>query len=469
MTGAREKTAPVTGLIPLLNIARRKARLLPPKHPTVAGAIRALLDGLGEGLELQPSLTVSLLGGEIYLNGHLLAQESISHVDMVRDFEARRLTSIMFSGGLSFDELARFVVLTNMRPEEVAGRGGWQAIFGQENIQHVGTGLEAGPDSGGEKQGDGDPAAREAHQLCLNAVITFFSDVREGQTFDYHTFQHCVKMFTAVLMDDQQVFHNLSVMKDKNLYTFYHSVNVAILSLLIGFKLNLDPPVLEAVGAAAMLHDVGKMRIPPEILDKPGELSKDELAVMQTHSIEGARILMQMPETQGLPMVVAAQHHARHSLGGYPSFSGIGRLHLLTEIVAVADVYDALTSNRSYRAAMQPDQAMRIIAEGSGKHFHPTVVNLFAQLSGLYPIGTLVELDTGELAVVVRPNAKDLYRPDVRIISSRPGSHAYGMEVRLSEKNAGAGYDRSIVQAVDPAEYGLDTSFLLMGAFPNGQ
>lgn len=469
MTGSRNDTAAVVGLIPLLNLARRKSRLFPPRHPSVTGALRALSGELAEGLEGHPSLAVSLLGGEIYLNGHLLAQESIAHVEMVRDLEVRKLSNFVFSRGLTDEELARFIVLTNMRPEEVVGRGGWKSIFGQEGITHVDLDISAGVGSGTERRDDGSLAARETHQLCLNAVITFFSDVREANTFDFSAFQHCVKMFTAVLMDDQQVFHNLSVIKDKNLYTFYHSVNVAILSLLVGFKLGLEPHVLEMVGAAAMLHDVGKMRIPLEILDKPGELTKDELEIMRTHSLEGAKILMQMPETQGLPMVVAAQHHARHSLAGYPDFSGVSRLHLLTEIVTIADVYDALTSNRSYRAAMPPDQAMRIIAEGSGTHFHPTLVNLFAQLSGLYPIGTLVELDTEELAVVVRPNPADLHRPDVRIISSRPGSHAYGIEVRLAEKNSEQGYDRSIVRSVDPAEYGLDPSFLLLGTLPKGR
>lgn len=461
-----EHHAPIEDLVPMFSTARRRARLLPTSHPSVIQAVRDLLENIGRGLLRAPSVTVSILGSEIYLDGHLLAHESITHADMVRDLTERKLDSMVFSRGLTLDELAQFIALTNLRTEEIEGRGGWDAILNQDRIRHVTTDRVAGLETVSAESSVNVRVAKETHQLCLDSVIASFNEVREGSLFDFGAVQHRVKMFTALLLNDQQVFHSLSTIKDKDQYTFYHSINVAVLSLLIGFRLNLPPPLLELVGAAAMLHDIGKMSIPLEILNKPADLSEDELRIMQTHSVEGAKILLQVPELQALPMVVAAQHHAEHLLGGYPSFPKLGRLHMLTEIVAIADVFDALTSDRPYRSAMLPDQAMRIIASGSGERFHPVLVKVFAEMSGLFPIGTLVELDTGELAVVVRPNPNDLCRPEVKVFRSRPSAYAETREVRLSEKNPDDGYKRTIVRSIDPAKYELQIPSLVMAAVP---
>ncbi len=452
----QEASAPFQSVVPLMRAARSQARLLPPEHPSVAKAVRDLLDRLEEGLRQTPSVTLSILGGEVYLDGRLLANDSIIYADVVRELAERKLDSVVFLRGLTAPELTRFVVLSNLRADEIDGRGGWKSVLTQESVRHVGTDQTVGlTESTPSMQ-----AAREMYHLCLDAVIESFSEARKGQLFDFRMIQQRVKTFTSILLDDQQVFHNLSTIKDKDQYTFYHSVNVAVLALLIGFKLNLTQPMLELVGAAAMLHDVGKMRIPSDILNKPEELSKNEWVVMQTHTVEGAKILLKSPDPMALPMVVAAQHHAEHSLSGYPDFSGLGRLHMLTEIVSIADMFDALTSDRAYRKALPPDQAIKIIAEGSGRRFHPILVKVFAQLSGLFPIGTIVELNTGELAVVVRPNPNDLYRPAVRIIPRTQGSRMEEGEVQLSERN-GRGYTRSIIRAVDPAEYGIQVPTLV--------
>jgi putative nucleotidyltransferase with HDIG domain len=454
-----EQNSPLQNVVHLFRAARNQTRLLPPEHPSVVRAVREFLEKLEEPLRSENSVTISILGGEMYLDGHLLASESIAYADMAQELADRNLDGMVFSRGLTLDELTRFFALTNLQAEELTRRGGWKAALEQEGVRHVGTDRVVGlAESTPTMQ-----AGREMYHLCLDAIVESFSDARKGHFFNVQMIQQRVKTFTSVLLDDPQVFHNLSTIKDKDQYTFYHSVNVAVLSLLIGYKLKLEQPLLEVVGTAAILHDVGKMRIPDDILNKPDGLSKNEWTVMQSHTVEGAKILLQSGDPQALPMVVAAQHHAEHTLGGYPDFPGLGRLHMLTEIVSVADMFDALTSDRAYRKAMPPDQAIKLIAEGSGKRFHPTLVKVFAQLSGLYPIGTVVELDTGELAVVVRPNSDDLYRPSVRIVPRVLGTRVDPGEVQLSEKNS-KGFKRSIVRSIDPDEHGLQVPPLVSGA-----
>ncbi|MCH7909883.1 MAG: hypothetical protein IIB38_09740 [Candidatus Hydrogenedentes bacterium] len=162
-----------------------------------------------------------------------------------------------------------------------------------------------------------------------------------------------------------------------------------------------------------------------------------------------------------LAIVVAAEHHAREDLSGYPKFHTLKRLHTMSKIVAIADAYDALTSDRSYCKAMLPDRAMKLIIEGSGTHFNPTLVKAFVQLSGMFPAGSCVELNTGEYGVVHKANPKDFYRPQVRILPRADERTTAFRLVDLTELNSAGVLRRSIVRSIEPATAGLDSEAIL--------
>ena len=272
---------------------------------------------------------------------------------------------------------------------------------------------------------------------------------------------HIEAVMVMGVLENEEIFRGLSTIKNAHEYTFYHSINVSILTILMGSRLQLDPELLNKIGAAAMLHDLGKLRVPQEILDKPTTLTDDEWRIMKSHSIEGAKLLSEQQNVDPLALIVAAQHHAKHDLSGYPRFNGIDRLHIVSEVVAIADVFDALTSDRSYRKAMLPDKAMQIIAESRGTGFEASFVRMFAKMVGLFPVGTMVELDTGELALVTKANPDDLCRPVVRLVDPDAKQTSDPVFIDLMEVSDFI-YKHSIVRSIESPQRGahLANAFL---------
>ena len=450
--------APSPALIPAFHAVRRQARVLPANHPSVAKAVATLHERIQKVLQNTPTLTLSIIGEELYLDGHLLAEESIAYAGLVRELLERKLDSIVFTQGISADELARFIAMTNLRPQDIEAGGGWDVLLRREGLAHLGTHRVAGLEQIAEVAKINSKIPVDMYKLGIQSITAAFQEVRQGHTFDVDVVQYHVKMLLTALLEDPDAFHHLSTIKNKDEYTFYHSINVSVLSLMMGFRLRLDPVLLEMIGTAAMLHDVGKMCVPLEVLNKPGGFTPEEWTIMQSHAVEGAKLLMELPEAMAVPVLVATQHHAGHAFSGYPSLPGVSRLHLLAELVSVADVFDALTSDRPYRQAMPSDQAMKIIVNSSGKQLHPVIVKVFAQMSGMFPVGTLVELDSGDVATVLRPNPDDIFRPVVRVIRAASGGQPDDAEVEVKERDADGRYLRTIVRSIDPKKLAREQS-----------
>ncbi len=440
--------------------ARKKARIFPPTHAYVAESVQELMTVLERFLEQCSSVTLSITGKQLYLEGRLLADESLAYGDLIDELLERDLASVTFHAGVSLEELTSFVNLSNAKPEAISKWSGWEDMLREDGIRQIAVGrLVALPgaedgDGGGQKVG----ISRELYRSALEAVVAAFMDARGQRTLNVDMIQDVVKLLVASVMEDEAMLLGLSTLKNLDEYTFYHSVNVAILALLMGSKLNLNSATMYNLGVAAILHDIGKIRIPEEIINKPGALTDEEYRIMQKHPLEGVTILAQQKHLGELAFVVAAEHHAHFDLTGYPRYSRLDRLHQLSNLVSVVDVYDALTSDRSYRRAMLPDQAMQLLLNGRGSQFHPSLTKVFAHLAGLFPVGTVVELDSGECAVVCHPNVDDLCRPQVLLVPEQGREAGPGPLVDLTERLPEDGFRRSIVKSIDPDEIGVDVS-----------
>src|SRR3989442_7220864 len=213
----------------------------------------------------------------------------------------------------------------------------------------------------------------------------------------------------------------LTALKKYDNYTFTHMVNVAALSMAQARALNLEGPLLREFGFAALMHDIGKVNTPLEVLNKPGKLTAEEFKVMKMHVIDGAHILRRTPEMPALAPVVAFEHHLRQDLSGYPENIGHRKLNLCTQIVSIADVFDALRSNRPYREGLATARIRSIMGEQGNPAFNQTLLRRFVNLMGLFPIGNLVRLSTDELAVVTAEHPSDPFRPQGRIIADATG------------------------------------------------
>jgi putative nucleotidyltransferase with HDIG domain len=247
----------------------------------------------------------------------------------------------------------------------------------------------------------------------------------------------------------------LTALKSYDNYTFTHMVNVSILTMGQARGLGVEGSLLREFGLAALMHDIGKVKTPTEILNKPEKLTDQEFDILKRHTVDGAEILRKTPEMPALAPVVAFEHHLRADGTGYPGGVERPQLNLGTMLCGIADVYDAMRSQRIYQQAFPTDRILAVLQRNDGKQFDQHLVRRFSQLVGIFPAGNLVRLDSGEIAVVIKAYAPDPYRPRVKVLLDRNGGTLERpYEINLWE--AEEGQAQAVQTPLDPAQYGID-------------
>ncbi len=264
------------------------------------------------------------------------------------------------------------------------------------------------------------------------------------------------------LIEDDEVYAAISTLRVFDDYTFTHSANVATLSMCIGRRINLSRRTLVSLGICALFHDLGKIEIPSQVLHKKDTLNDSELKMVQEHSLNSARLLLKLkasPDSKARILVPLFEHHLKYDLSGYPHADWKKPLTLFGKIISIADKYDTLTSSRAYRKSMlSPDRALGYMFDRAGKEYDPVLVKVFINILGLYPVGTLLRLDTGELALVVSSPSRDFSkRPLVCILEKESeGSYKKVEIINLDERNTKTGnYVREITETYHPADFGI--------------
>ena len=264
------------------------------------------------------------------------------------------------------------------------------------------------------------------------------------------------------LIEDDEVYSAISTLRVFDDYTFTHSVNVAMLSMCIGRRINLSRRNLVNLGICALFHDLGKIEIPYEVLHKKDELDASELRLIEEHSLYSARLLLILkasPDSKARILVPMFEHHLKYDLSGYPRTDWKNPLTLFGKIISTADKYDTLTSSRSYRKSLlSPDRALGYMFDRAGKDFDPTIIKVFINILGVYPVGTLLKIDTGELALVVSsPSREFSKRPFVCTLEKEAqGTYKKKEIVNLDERDTETGnYVREIVETYHPSILGI--------------
>jgi putative nucleotidyltransferase with HDIG domain len=247
----------------------------------------------------------------------------------------------------------------------------------------------------------------------------------------------------------------LTTLKDYDNYTFTHMVNVSILTMGQARGLGIDGPLLREFGLSALMHDIGKVKTPAEILAKPDRLTAAEFDVLKQHTIDGAGILRRTPEIPPLAAIVAFEHHLRADGSGYPDTVVRTTLNLATTLCGIADVYDAMRSQRVYQEAFPTDRILAVLQRNDGTQFDQHLVRRFSQLVGIFPAGNLVRLDTGEVGVVLKVYAPDPYRPRVKVLMAADGS-PIERPYALNLWDAREGAPTAVTAPLDAKEYGID-------------
>lgn len=270
-----------------------------------------------------------------------------------------------------------------------------------------------------------------------------------------------VQNMADIIMEDEALFMCISTVRIYDDYTFTHSLNVSILAMCLGKRIGLSNVLLERLGLCGLFHDLGKVEIPVKVLNKKDALSKEEFALLQTHTMHSARLILKLKaknERKNKILVPPFEHHMGYDQSGYPKTpTGLG-ISLFGRILTIVDVYDAITSPRIYRKkAYSPDEALKKILAQSGTHFDPILVKIFINMMGKYPVGTLVELDNGDIGLVQKPSKNLLSRPIVQLlIPKATQGYRKGATVDLSNRDNKSGhYYRNITKTLHPADLGI--------------
>ncbi len=456
------------GLLLALYTALRSLKLYPVENATVQKALDELDAAAKSLLAVESDLELRLAGDFIFVNAVRLRLEldnyaSFSHIlTMLRAFEigglrilpsvSRREWQIFLSVLLSLSERAeaenRFDDL-----EERLQQGRVEGI-GIDRVTHHDH------EAGSEEQRQ---AAKRVYSQGVAVTKDVITGVRLGRTGSVKRVKRAVQLIVDQVLTNETSLVGLTTIRDYDEYTFTHSVNVCIFSVALGKKLGLSRLQLYDLGMTALLHDVGKARVPLPILHKATGLDDREWRVMQGHPWLGALTLFHLKSQDEMPfrtILVAHEHHMKTDLTGYPKSIRPRKLHIFSRIVSVADGFDAATTRRTYQTVpIEPDQVLREMLENPKRGYDPLLVKALVNLIGIYPVGTCVILDTLEIGIVSAPDpeGQQLNRPLVRIAVDVNGGTVPppGTLVSLTEKDESGGFRRSIVKVTTPSRYGL--------------
>ncbi|BDU51089.1 HD-GYP domain-containing protein [Haliovirga abyssi] len=274
--------------------------------------------------------------------------------------------------------------------------------------------------------------SKKTQQEALKVVENLISDIRMGNV-NSKEIKTAVEGIVDDILENEDSALNLLNIKDFDDYTYTHSVNVSTISILIAKEAELSKKDIIDIGIGGLLHDLGKTKIPLEVLNKSSKLTDEEFEIMKQHPVYTYLLLKDRKDISDIAKYIAAEHHEKFDGTGYPKKLKGEQINYFARIVAIADVYDALTTDRVYRKAMLPYDAMKIIVSGTGTHFDPDLVKVFLKTLSIYPTGSYVKLNTGEIAVVKKVNKNKVIRPDILIIEFEDGKKREPLEIDLSE------------------------------------
>jgi putative nucleotidyltransferase with HDIG domain len=445
---------------PYENLARRFAaavrglHLYAADHPLQHQHLVQLADTLAVIHTTRPSIALGVVGGQLVVADTPLARSTGALAELLGRLTSSGIERITVDAGVTDTELATFVTwvagLTQQQSSEPAP---------PPTLAHITVGrIGAEPERERERSGIAQDMAalkRLYDEASTSAEGIFESALTEGRP-ELSLARGAVEGLAESIAQNRTALIALTAMKGYDNYTFTHMVNVSILAMAQAEALGIEGQTLREFGMSALMHDIGKVRTPSEILQKSGPLTEEEFVVMKRHVVDGAEILRQTPEMPIMAPTVAFEHHLRVDGTGYPSVRRPS-LNLATMLTGIADVYDAMRSQRAYQQAFPSDRILAVMKRNDGTQFDQNLVRRFVQLIGIYPPGTLVRLSTNEIAVVLQIHAPDPHRPRVRILQDNQGRRVPSEPIRhLWETSEGAEDDVHVSAPLDAAAYGLD-------------
>jgi HD-GYP domain-containing protein (c-di-GMP phosphodiesterase class II) len=426
-----------------LHALSRQMALYPTGHPTTGEALDAATEA-AEGLAAGAGgeVVLSLLTDSFYLDRTLLAHASLESSALLRAMQGRGIESISF--------------LSPVAGADIADLGAFVAGLSGDVPAESTVRLNESPYSKAELESESSFATlRRSYTRSLDVLRGVAGALDGDEPIDLSVASWAVEQLVEQTINQPAASLLLSTMKSHDEYTFFHSVNVCILSIALGRMSGLEGEQLKVLAIGALLHDIGKIRVDSSILQFPGRLDHEQWSQIKLHPQEGAAaILAAAAPGQEIAATVAFEHHARFDGSGYPHVTRREHdLHFFSRLVSTTDTYDAITTRRSYRRAETPNRALGVLLKGSGTFYDPDFVRAFIDLVGIYPPGSMLRMDNGEIAMVTKTvEAGEV--PDLVLVRTADGT-------LLDEPEPMSAVGRTVLDQVVPGNVGVDPAALL--------
>jgi HD-GYP domain-containing protein (c-di-GMP phosphodiesterase class II) len=455
-------------LVIALYAALRAIKLYPVGHASVQRGLEDLATLSREIISSEEELEVRVSGEFLFVNGTRL------RLDLDNYAAFSHVLSVFRAAGIGTLQVSEAVVPRDWQVLLSLAQGAagstphdrFHAVADKLDAASV-TAFTLGEpaEESGEERVRNLERAKRTYSQSVAVTKDLMTSLRLGKSSSLKKVKRMVQGIVDQILNDETSLVGLTTIRDYDEYTFTHSVNVCIFAVALGKRLGLTKLQLYDLGMAALFHDIGKSRVPLEVLHKSGGLTDQEWRMIASHPWLGVLALFQVRGAQEFPyrsMVVAIEHHMKADLTGYPRPIRPRRLSIFSKIVAVADGFDAATSRRTYQTIpYNPAEVMREMRDNPRRGMDPVVVKAFINLTGIYPLGTLVVLDTFELGIVhaVNPLPEMLARPLVRIISDGMGNLLHpGEVVDLAQQREDGSFLRTIIKTENPDRYRIRVS-----------
>ncbi len=440
---------------------------------------RECLQRIQNAIRSEDHLSLKIIQDGLYFN-NIAVQFKADHYSIlrafVREMQNRWIGELEFTGSVGEEHLKDFVYLLSA----VGGNNEGNYLYIMKQLEsrgidsvHVGKlefykkGQEVyavSPDSKDLKQ-----FSKETYFNTIQLAKEMVDSVKSQKVLNVRKAKRLMQNTVSILMQDESTLLGLAHIKNYDEYTFNHSVNVAIYAMAIGQRVGIPKHHLTHLGLSALFHDIGKAKIPKEVLTKVGKLSPEEMALLRAHPLFGAETLMKMKEWGDLAgrMIEAAyEHHLKYDLSGYPKPSQERKLTLFGKIITIADFYDALVRPRlKNRFPYTSEKIIGIMLERSGKDLDPALVKVFVNMIGVFPLGTMVLLNTNEIGIVIQTpeDSEQIDRPKVKLLYYSDGEYLGREIVDLREVDeVTLDYRKTIVMTLDPNQYHINVAEFLL-------
>jgi putative nucleotidyltransferase with HDIG domain len=432
----------------------RNSTLYAADHPLVARNMAGLVTVLTTLHQQQASIAVGIVGNDLVVADTPMHKVSSTMTELIRKFKDNKVERIAFERGVTQDELT--TLLGSL------ARLGSRSGDAEKDLStaHIRVGrLKSDEDKKQDGIQSDIAAIRQMYAGAVQTAEVVYQSAETEGVPDAPAALQTVDGLADAVTQNRTALMALTAMRNYDNYTFTHMVNVSILAMAQARALGIDGRLLREFGMSALMHDIGKVRTPKEILNKPDKLTDEEFVIMRRHVVDGAEILRRTPEMPILAPIVAFEHHLRLDGSGYPRTVKRDSMNLGSMLCAISDVYDAMRSQRSYQQAYPTDRIVAVLKKNDGAQLDQHLVRRFVQILGIYPPGNLVKLSTGEVAVVLHVHAPDPHRPRVRVLFASDGSRLdlpFERNLWEPQRDRDPSNLETVVSPVEPADYNID-------------